>query len=241
MKLEGKRCLVTGAARGIGLAVVEAFVRYGAERVYACDLNREALDDLEAKHGVVKGVMLDVTRPDEITAFFEGLERLDVLVNNAGITRDALIQKMSDDEWDAVVAVNLKGVFNMTRAAAPLMMRGGSGSIVSIASIVGIDGNVGQSNYAAAKAGVIGMTKTWAKEFARKGAQVRANAVAPGFINTSMIRTVPKEVIDALKAKTALQRLGTVTDAADAVSFLAGDASNFITGQVLRVDGGLML
>ena len=241
MNLTGKRCLVTGGARGIGRAIVEAFVRYGAKRVYACDLNREALDQLETTHAVVTGVALDVTEPDAITACVDRLAGLDVLVNNAGITRDALVQNMSDDEWDAVIAINLKGVFNMTRAVAPLMMRQGSGSIVSIASVVGLDGNVGQSNYAATKAGVIGMTKTWAKEFARKGAQVRANAVAPGFINTAMIETVPQKVIDALVAKTTLHRLGEVTDVADAVSFLAGDAASFITGQVLRVDGGLML
>ena len=240
MNLAGKRCLVTGGARGIGRAIVEAFVRYGAKRVYACDLDREALDRLETTHAVVTGVALDVTEPDAITACVDRLAGLDVLVNNAGITRDALVQNMSDDEWDAVIAINLKGVFNMTRAVAPLMMRQGSGSIVSIASVVGLDGNVGQSNYAATKAGVIGMTKTWAKEFARKGAQVRANAVAPGFIDTAMIETVPQKVIDALVAKTALHRLGEVTDVADAVSFLAGDAASFITGQVLRVDGGLI-
>ena len=240
MNLAGKRCLVTGGARGIGRAIVEAFVRYGAKRVYACDLDREALDRLETTHAVVTGVALDVTEPDAITACVDRLAGLDVLVNNAGITRDALVQNMSDDEWDAVIAINLKGVFNMTRAVAPLMMRQGSGSIVSIASVVGLDGNVGQSNYAATKAGVIGMTKTWAKEFARKGAQVRANAVAPGFIDTAMIETVPQKVIDALVAKTALHRLGEVTDVADAVSLLAGDAASFITGQVLRVDGGLI-
>jgi 3-oxoacyl-[acyl-carrier protein] reductase len=140
-----------------------------------------------------------------------------------------------------VVAVNLKGAFLMTRAIAPLMMEAGAGAIVSIASVVGIDGNVGQTNYAATKAGIIGMTKTWAKEFARKGAKVRANAVAPGFINTPMVQAVPQKVIDGIVAKVVLGRLGEPKEVAEAVLFLCSDASTYVTGQVLRVDGGLTL
>ncbi len=166
---------------------------------------------------------------------------MDVLVNNAGITRDAMIHKMTDADWDAVINVNLKGVFFMTRAIAPLMMEAGRGAIVSISSIVGLDGNVGQTNYAATKGGVVAMTKGWAREFARKGAKVRVNAVSPGYTRTPMIASVPEKVLEPIIAKTPLGRLAEIRDIANAVLFLASDESEFITGQVLRVDGGLVL
>jgi len=243
MRLDGKVCVVTGAARGIGREIAELFAARGAGAVLACDLRTEALE-----RGLplnVSGAKLDVTDAAAVRAFVEGVRarhgRIDVLVNNAGITRDALIQKMTDEDWDAVLDVNLKGAFLMTRAVAPLMMEAGAGAIVSIASVVGIDGNIGQTNYAASKAGIIGMTRTWAKEFARKGAKVRVNAVAPGFIDTPMVKTVPQKVIDAVVAKVVLGRLGEPMDVASAVLFLARDASAYHTGQVLRVDGGLVL
>ena len=245
MNLKGKTCLVTGGASGIGKSIVEGFVKAGADKVYAADINADALAEISKAHEVVEGLELNVTKPEQISAAAERFKEqdinIDVLVNNAGITRDGLVQKMSDEDWDAVININLKGVFNMTRVFGPMMMRQGAGSIVTIASIVGLDGNVGQTNYSATKAGVIGMSKTWAKEFARKGAQVRANVVAPGFINTPMIKTVPQKMIDALVERTTLQRLGEVEDVANAVTFLASDASAFVTGQVLRVDGGLIL
>jgi 3-oxoacyl-[acyl-carrier protein] reductase len=244
MRLDGKVCVVTGAARGIGRCIAERFVECGAKAVLACDVGTAAFEAGGLPPNLI-GEKLDVTDSRAVQEFAakagERFGRIDVLVNNAGITRDALIQKMSDEDWDAVVAVNLKGAFLMTRAIAPLMMEAGAGSIVSIASIVGIDGNIGQTNYAATKAGIIGMTKSWAKEFARKGAKVRANAVAPGFINTAMMQSVPQKVIDGVVAKVVLGRLGEPKEVAEAVLFLSSDASAYVTGQVLRVDGGLTL
>jgi 3-oxoacyl-[acyl-carrier protein] reductase len=167
--------------------------------------------------------------------------RIDVLVNNAGITRDNLLQKMTDDEWDAVIDVNLGGVFRMARAIGPLMMEQGAGSIVNMASIVGLTGNVGQSNYAASKGGGVALTKTWAKEFARKGAQVRVNAIAPGFVRTPMTEKVPERILEAMVAKTLLGRMGEPADVANAALWLASDASSYVTGQVIGVDGGLVI
>ncbi|MCD6104279.1 MAG: 3-oxoacyl-[acyl-carrier-protein] reductase [Thermosipho sp. (in: Bacteria)] len=245
MRLEGKVCIVTGGARGIGRAMVEKFALEGAKMVYACDLNEEALKELEKKYDNVKGYKLDVTDRPAIAKFKEKVMteegKVDVLVNNAGITRDALIQKMSEEDWDIVINVNLKGVFNMTQQFGPEMMKAGKGSIINISSVVGIYGNIGQTNYAATKGGVIAMTKTWAKEFARKGAQVRVNAIAPGFIKTPMTKDLPEKVINLVISKTVLQRMGEPEEIAKAALFLASDESSFITGQVISVDGGLVL
>ncbi len=244
-RMQGKVCVVTGAARGIGRGIAELFAKEGAKRVWVLDMNDKEFPAMEAAYPALKGMVVNVTDAKAVEAFVEKAKaeygRIDVLVNNAGITRDALIQKMTEEDWDAVINVNLKGVFLMTKYIAPLMMESGSGAIVSISSVVGLDGNIGQSNYAATKGGVVAMTKGWAKEFARKGAKVRVNAVSPGYTRTPMIETVPEKVLEPIIAKTPLGRLGEIDDIAHAVLFLACDESSFITGQVLRVDGGLVL
>jgi len=241
--VEGKICLVTGGGRGIGRAVTAALAMAGAEKVIICDIHDAAFAEISAEYDNVEGMVADVTRTEQVAALAQTIHekygRIDVLVNNAGITRDALIQKMEDDAWDAVIDINLKGVFLTTRAVAPIMLEQGSGSIINMASVVGIDGNIGQTNYAASKGGVISMTKTWAKEFPRKGARITCNAVAPGFIRTPMTEKVPEKVLDLMVGKTPLGRMGEAEDVAKAVLFLASDDASFITGQVIRVDGGL--
>ncbi|MCX5730917.1 MAG: SDR family oxidoreductase [Deltaproteobacteria bacterium] len=213
--------------------------------MWALDVNDREFPALEKAFPAVRGAVVDVTDSAAVNAVVERIASesgaIDVLVNNAGITKDAMIHKMADADWDAVIGVNLKGVFLMTRAVAPRMVEKGSGSIISIASIVGLDGNIGQSNYAASKGGIVAMTKGWAREFARKGAKVRANAVSPGYTRTPMIESVPAKVLEPIIARTPLGRLAEIQDIANAVLFLAGDESSFITGQVLRVDGGLVL
>jgi 3-oxoacyl-[acyl-carrier protein] reductase len=245
MRLKDKVCVVTGGARGIGRGIVETFAREGARRVWALDVNDKEFSALEKAYPAVKGAVVDVTDSAAVNAVVERIAAefgaIDVLVNNAGITKDAMLHKMADADWDAVIGVNLKGVFLMTRAVSPRMVEKGSGSIISIASIVGLDGNIGQSNYAASKGGIVAMTKGWAREFARKGAKVRANAVSPGYTRTPMIESVPSKVLEPIIARTPLGRLAEIQDIANAVLFLAGDESAFITGQVLRVDGGLVL
>jgi 3-oxoacyl-[acyl-carrier protein] reductase len=245
MRLKDRVCVVTGGARGIGRGIVETFAREGARRVWALDVNDAEFPALEKAFPAVRGMVVDVTDSAAVAAAVERMAAesgaIDVLVNNAGITKDAMLHKMADADWDAVLGVNLKGVFFMTRAVSPRMVEKGSGSIISIASIVGLDGNIGQSNYAASKGGIVAMTKGWAREFARKGAKVRANAVSPGYTRTPMIESVPAKVLEPIIARTPLGRLAEIQDIANAVLFLASDESSFITGQVLRVDGGLVL
>ncbi|MDV6250059.1 beta-ketoacyl-ACP reductase [Vibrio sp. EA2] len=242
---ENKVCLVTGAAQGIGRAIVERFANNGAQCVYALDVNAQTLQSAFSDHENVKPVVINICDREAIQYLVESIRetygRIDVLVNNAGVTRDALLEKMTEQDWDFVIDVNLKGVFNLTQAVAPMMMANNYGSIVTMSSVVGTDGNIGQSNYAATKGGVIAMTKGWAKEFARKGAQVRANCVAPGFIETPMTADLPTKVLELMKQKTPLGRMGTAEDITNSVEFLASDKSGFITGQVLKVDGGLVL
>ncbi|MDO4799994.1 MAG: beta-ketoacyl-ACP reductase [Bacillota bacterium] len=239
MRLQGKVAVVTGGSQGIGRSIVELFSKEGAT-VIAVSTRK-----VEYPYDNVYGYPVNVTDRAAIEAFvpeiLEKFGRIDILVNNAGVTRDALINKMTEDMWDTVININLKGVFNMTQFIAPHMMEQGKGSIINISSVVGEYGNVGQSNYAATKAGVIGMAKTWAKEFSRKGAAVRVNSIAPGFINTDMMKTVPDKVLDPIREKTMLGRLGEPIEIAYAALFLASDESSFVTGHNLSVNGGLRL
>lgn len=238
-RLEGKIALITGGAAGIGAECAKRFAQEGAI-VYAGDLKPLTY---EAEN--VFFVSLNVTDVASCEAAVKEITdkhgKIDILVNNAGITRDALIQKMTDEMWDLVINVNLKGVFNLTRIVGPAMMQAGYGSIISISSVVGEFGNIGQTNYAATKAGVIGMTKTWAKEFARKGANVRCNAIAPGYCMTDILRTVPQDLLDKFAAMTMLGRLGQPEEIANAALFLASDESSYVTGHVLDVNGGMRL
>ncbi|MDR3050783.1 MAG: beta-ketoacyl-ACP reductase [Oscillospiraceae bacterium] len=238
-RLEGKVALVTGGAKGIGACCCMRFAQEGAT-VVAADI-----EPLSYEADGVVYMKLNVTDTENCAAVAaavaEKYGRIDILVNNAGITRDALVQKMTDDMWNLVIDVNLKGTFNLTRAVAPGMMERGYGSIINISSVVGEYGNIGQSNYAATKAGVIGLTKTWAKEFARKGANVRTNAIAPGYIMTDILKTVPEELINKFKALTMMGRLGQPEEVANAALFLASDESSYVTGHVLSVNGGMRL
>lgn len=243
--LKDKVCIVTGGAQGIGRCTVETFATEGAAKVFACDMNLDAMSDYKDRFSNIEAVELNVCDRDAIHAFIEKIKqehgKIGVLVNNAGVTRDNLLDRMSEKDWDMVIDVNLKGVFNMTQAVSPVMIENGSGSIVTMSSVVGTDGNIGQTNYAATKAGVIAMTKSWAKEFSRKGAQVRANCVAPGFIKTPMTKDLPEKVISYMESKTPLGHMGEAEDIAQGVLFLASDRARFITGQVLKIDGGLVI
>lgn len=237
-RVSGKIALVTGSARGIGRAVVERLASEGAEMVISCDMGEAVYEQKNVRHEI-----LNVTDRAAIAAFVAKLQeefgRIDILVNNAGITKDALLVRMTEDQWDAVIDVNLKGVFNMTQAVAQIMTKQKSGSIVTLSSVVGLYGNIGQTNYAATKGGVITMTKTWAKELGRKG--VRANCVAPGFIVTPMTENLPEKVIEGMKAATPLGKMGMPEDIANAILFLASDEASFITGETLAVTGGLVI
>ncbi len=243
--LTNKICIVTGGAQGIGRCIVETFAKHNAAIVYACDMNIQIAQELETEYPNVRVKQLNVCDRLAIQSFIEEVKaehnKIDVLVNNAGITRDNLLDRMSEDDWDMVINVNLKGVFNMTQSIAPIMIENGVGSIITMSSVVGTDGNIGQSNYGATKGGVISMTKGWAKEFSRKGAQVRANCVAPGFIETPMTIDLPEKVLEHMKSKTPLGRMGKPQDIADGVLFLASDNASFITGQTLKIDGGLVI
>ena len=235
--------LVTGGARGIGRATAQRFAQGGAKVVVA-DRDVEGAKKTAAEIGNdAFAVALDVAdraNVEKVVAeILERTGRIDVLVNNAGITKDASLAKMDDAQWDAVIAVNLTGTFNVTRAVAKSMVERKKGVILNAASVVGLYGNFGQTNYVATKSGVIGMTKVWARELGRKG--VRCNCIAPGFIETDMTAAMPAEVLSTMKAKTPIGRLGQPQDIAEAYFFLASDAASFINGQCLGVDGGLVL
>jgi 3-oxoacyl-[acyl-carrier protein] reductase len=238
-RLDNKVAVVTGGAKGLGQAIAETFAREGAI-VIAADMGDLAY---EAKN--VFGYHLNVTDVQAIQKFYDEVVakygKVDILVNNAGITKDAMTRKMTDDQWNLVIDVNLKGVFNMTRLFGPLMETNGYGSIINISSVVGVFGNIGQANYAATKAGVLGLTMTWAKEFARKGANVRCNAIAPGYIMTDILKTIPQDLLDEFAKLTMLKRLGQPNEIANAALFLASDESSYVTGHTLNVNGGMRL
>ena len=238
-RLEGKIAVVTGGAKGLGQAMAQLFSQEGA-KVIAVDMMPLTYEDAN-----VEGYILNVTDSEACVKFYEyAMEkygRIDILVNNAGITRDAMTRKMTDDMWNLVIDVNLKGVFNLTRLVGPQMEEKGYGNIVNISSVVGEYGNIGQANYAATKAGVIGLTKTWAKEFARKGANVRVNCIAPGYTMTDILKTVPQDLLDKFAGLTMIGRLGQPEEIAAAAAFLASDDASYVTGQVLEVNGGMRL
>jgi 3-oxoacyl-[acyl-carrier protein] reductase len=234
--LEGKTALVTGGSRGIGCAIAMELAAAGAMVVVGY---RSGADEAEEVANAIggKAVQADVSDPEQAARLVEEAGDLDVLVNNAGLTRDGLLARMPDADWRAVIDTNLGGVFHTCRAAARGMMRRRAGAIVNVSSIVGVHGNPGQTNYSAAKAGIIGFTKALARELGSRG--VRANVVAPGYVATRLTDVLPDELKDAMLANTPLGRLGDPEDIAGAVRFLVSDEAAFITGEVLLVDGGL--
>ncbi len=243
MEFAGKTVVITGSARGIGRVIAEKFAAQGANVVIS-DLDQNAVDAVAREMGSnAFGVRADVTKQSDIEALFdkvlEKFGRIDVVVNNAGITRDTLMIRMDEKDWDMVLDINLKGAFLVTKTVARIMMKQRSGRIVNISSIVGITGNAGQVNYSASKAGLIGLTKSAAKELAPRG--ITVNAVAPGFIATDMTAALSDGARDAFLGRVLIKRPGTPEDVASAVSFLASDEASYITGQVLSVDGGLTI
>jgi 3-oxoacyl-[acyl-carrier protein] reductase len=245
-RLKDKVVIITGSARGIGFSIAEDFARNGAISVIL-DLNQEDVDKAVQKIDDLGyraiGFAANVTDVDAIATVFKEiisqLGRIDVLINNAGITKDGLIMKMKESDWDAVIAVNLKGTFVCSQKVCRYMLKQRSGSIINIASVIGIMGNAGQANYAASKGGIIALTKSTAKEFASRG--IRVNAVAPGFIKTEMTEILSQEVVDKYSEAIPLRRMGLPKDVADLCVFLASDEANYITGQTINVDGGLIM
>ena len=245
MRLENKVVIITGAGSGIGKETALLFAKEGAKVVVA-DVNEKGGEETVAeikRNGDGFFVKLDVSNREQskqmAKTVLEKYGKIDVLINNAGIVQDAFVSKMTEQQWDKVIDINLKGVFNCIQSVVETMMKQGSGVIINTSSIVGLNGNVGQVNYSATKAGLIGMTKTLAKELGRKG--IRVNAVAPGFIATPMTSAVPEKILEMMKEKTPLKRLGEPKDIANAYLYLASDESNFVNGAVLSVDGGLVI
>jgi len=246
MKLAGKVAVITGGARGIGHSTAVKFAAEGA-KIAVCDINPEltqtTLGEIRAQGGEAEGYLVDVTNKEEIATMVGAVMakwgRIDCVVNNAGIVMDAQLKNMTDEQFDRVIDINLKGVYNCTRAVVGIMLAQESGVILTTSSVVGLYGNFGQTNYAASKFAVIGMTKTWAKELGRKG--IRANAVCPGFIATPILNQMPPKVLGEMAAKVPLGRLGTPDEIANVFAFLASDEASYINGAVISVDGGMTL
>jgi len=246
LELNGKVALVTGAAQGIGKAIALLLAQKGADIVIS-DINLEKAEETAKEVEVIgqraMAIKVDVANTNDVECMIEAvLERfgqIDILVNNAGIVRDKLILRMTEEDWDAVLNVNLKGTFNCTKAVVKHMSKQRRGKIVNIASVVGEMGNAGQANYSASKAGVIGLTKTIAREFAQRG--INVNAIAPGYIETPMTEVLPEKVKEELRRMIPMERLGRPEDVAEAVLFLVSEASGYITGQVLNVNGGIYM
>ncbi len=245
MRLKDKVTIITGAAKGLGLEAAITFVREGA-KVALTDYDTSGIkraNELKEQGADVEFFQVDVANRESVdqmvSSVMERFGKIDILINNAGITRDAMLTKLSIEDFQRVIDVNLTGVFNCTQAVVPHMIANGKGKIVSTSSVTGVYGNVGQTNYAASKAAVVGMTKTWAKELGRKG--INVNAVVPGFIETGMVAAVPEKVINQMKQMIPLQRLGKPSDIANAYLFLSSDESDYVNGTTLHVDGGIMM
>ena len=240
--LTGKTALITGAARGIGKAIALKFAEEGANIAFAdLEVNKETEAEIAGKGVKARSYAsnaADFAQTEEVVkAVKEEFGGIDILVNNAGITKDGLMLRMTEQQWDAVIAVNLKSAFNFIHACVPVMMRQRGGSIINMASVVGVHGNAGQANYAASKAGLIALAKSIAQEMGPKG--IRANAIAPGFIETAMTAALPDEVREEWKKKIPLRRGGQVEDIANTAVYLASDLSSYVSGQVIQVDGGM--
>lgn len=246
MRLEGKVAVITGGGSGIGRETAVAFAREGARVAiwdYDKDMGQKTAEEIQEKGGEALFFQVDVSQEAEVAqaaqSTLEAFSVVDILINNAGITRDGFLTKMATEDWQKVLDVNLTGVFLCTKALIPQMMERESGVVINTSSVVGVYGNIGQTNYSATKAGVVGMTKSWAKEFGKKG--IRVNAIAPGFIQTAMTEAVPEKVLDKMEKKTPLGRLGSPEDIAWAYVYLASEEASFVSGAVLQVDGGLTL
>lgn len=246
MKLKDKVTIITGAAGGIGEVTAKKFVSEGA-KVVVVDLKKEDVDqtvlELEKMGGEAIGFAADVTKREQVEQFINDtvahFGRIDVVINNAGITQDAQLIKMTEEQWDRVIDVNLKGVFNVGQCAAKVMIEQKSGVILNASSVVGLYGNFGQTNYAATKFGVNGMTKTWARELGKYG--IRVNSIAPGFIATAMTQKMPEKILEMMKNKSPLKRMGRPEDIANGYAYLASDEASFITGAVISIDGGAVI